>query len=295
MRLSRLTAVTAAGVAIVIVMAACSSSKEPSGGGTTGGSSTGSGGTTSAASPPPSGLPDPAQQPKSKVQAASLTGDCAPFSKYGKYSGATVTMYASITNPEGASLEKSWKKFEQCTGITIQYTGDKEFETALKAKVEGGNAPDIAIIPQPGLVQTFATSGKLKPASDAVTREAEGNWNKDWIGYATVDDLYFGSPMSGNAKSLVWYSPKYFQQYGYTVPTTWDDMVTLSDKMAADGHKPWCAGIESGTATGWPATDWLEEVVLRKYGPDVYDQWIAHEIPFNDPKILDSLKTVGSI
>ncbi len=90
-------------------------------------------------------------------------------------------------------------------------------------------------------------------------------------------------------KSFVWYSPKAFAAAGYTVPTTWDELMALSDKIAATGKKPWCAGIGSGDATGWPATDWLEDVVLRQAGPDVYEQWVNHEIPFNDPQIADGV------
>jgi alpha-glucoside transport system substrate-binding protein len=281
MQLKRVTTAVALGSAVIVLAAACSSSKSGGGGG---GNSSGS-----------SSGPDLSAQPKSKVVAATLSGDCAPFGKYGKYSGKTVTMYASITDPEGSYLEQSWKKFESCTGIKIAYTADKEFESALKTKVQGGNAPDIAIMPQPGLLQTFATSGKLKPASDAVTKETAANWTKDWVGYATVDGVFFGSPMGANLKSLIWYSPKSFQKNGYTVPTTWDDLLKLSDKMVADGNKPWCVGIESGTATGWPLTDWMEEVMLRMYGPDVYDQWVAHKIPFNDQKVQDVLAAVGKI
>jgi alpha-glucoside transport system substrate-binding protein len=288
MHLKRLTAAAAAGVLLMTAAVACSSSKKKDTG--SGGGSTNPGGSAA-----PSGVPDPAAQPKSKVKPATLTGDCAAFGKYGSYPGKTVTMYASITDPEGSRLEKSWTQFEKCTGIKIQYTADKEFESALKTKVQGGNAPDIAIMPQPGLLQTFATSGKLKPASDAVTTEAEGNWVKSWIDYATVDGVFFGSPMSANLKSLVWYSPKSFKKFGYTVPTTWDDMLKLSDKMVADGNKPWCVGIESGVATGWPLTDWMEEVMLRLHGPDVYDKWVNHEIPFNDPQVLDVIKMVGDI
>ncbi len=69
----------------------------------------------------------------------------------------------------------------------------------------------------------------------------------------------------------------------------------LSDTIAASGTKPWCAGAESGEATGWPLTDWLEELVLRTAGADTYDQWIKHEIPFNDPKIATALDAVGDI
>ena len=292
--------VVAAGVLMSTAVAACGSTGDD--GGSTGGSTTGapapgsSGSATGGGSAGPSGVPDASKQPASKIKAATMTGDCAPYGKYGKYSGATVSMYASITDPEGSYLQQSWKQFEKCTGITIKYTGDKEFETALKTKVQGGNAPDIAIIPQPGLLQNFATSGSLKAASQAVTAEAEANWTKDWISYGTVSDVFFAAPMGANLKSLVWYSPKYFKKWGYTVPTTWADMLKLSDKMVADGHmKPWCVGIESGTATGWTLTDWMEEVMLREYGPDVYDQWVSHKIPFNDPKVVNVLNIVGQI
>ena len=290
MHKKRFVELATASIALVVVVTACSSSKKDNGGATPGG-----GGSSTASNGAPSGVPDPAKQPKSKVQAANMTGDCAQFSKYGKYSGAKVTVYTSITDPEITYHRDSVKAFEKCTGITIQYQPSKEFEAALKTKVDGGNAPDIALFPQPGLLATFATAGKLKPATDALTTEAEKNWVPSWIKYGTVDSVYFAAPLGANLKSLVWYSPKYFKQFGYTVPTTWDDMTKLMDKMAADGHKPVCAGIESGDATGWPVTDWMEEVMLRKYGPDVYDQWIAHTIPFNDPKVADVLATVGSI
>jgi len=101
----------------------------------------------------------------------------------------------------------------------------------------------------------------------------------------------------GDVKSFVWYSPSAFEENGYEIPKTWGDLMDLTAKIAEDHPeaKPWCAGIESGDATGWPATDWVEDVVLRTAGPDVYDQWVNHEIPFNDPQILTALQTVGGI
>src|SRR4051794_20961492 len=220
---------TSAAVAAVLALAtaaACSSSKsKDKGNGNTAGN-----GASSGNSAAPSGVPDPGKQPKSKIQAATMTGECAAYGKYGKYSGKTVTIYTSITQPEIGYHINSVKEFEKCTGIKVQYNPSKEFEAALKTKVDGGNAPDLAIFPQPGLLSTFAQSGKLKAATDAVTKSAETNWVSSWIGYGTVDSLYFGAPLGANLKSLIWYSPKYFKQYGYTVPTTWDDMIKLSDK-----------------------------------------------------------------
>ncbi len=94
-------------------------------------------------------------------------------------------------------------------------------------------------------------------------------------------------PNKADLKSLVWYSPAMFEDAGYDIPETWDEMIEISDDIVANGGTPWCAGLGSGTATGWPFTDWMEDVMLRLHGPDVYDQWVANEIPFNDPRVVE--------
>jgi alpha-glucoside transport system substrate-binding protein len=225
--------------------------------------------------------------------AAGLTGDCAPYSAYAGHSGSTVSMFGSILSPESDSLQKSWAKFESCTGITIKYEGSNDFESQLPVRVQGGTQPDLAIIPQPGLLAQMVKTGKVvKPPAGTVANEAA--WNSAWKSYGTVDGTFYAAPMSANMKSLVWYSPKTFTAAGYTVPTTWADLMTLSAKIAADGKmKPWCGGIGSGTATGWPATDWVEEAVLGTYGGSVYDQWVSHQIPFSSPQIEAAMKTVA--
>lgn len=226
--------------------------------------------------------------------APTLTGDCAQFQAYAGHSGSKVTMFGSILSPESDSLNKSWADFQKCTGITIQYTGSNTFESDLPVKVNGGNAPDLAIIPQPGLLQQMVHTGTVKAPPEQTVKN-EDNWNAAWKGYGSVDGKFYAAPMSANMKSLVWYSPAYFKKMGYTVPTTWADLMTLSSKMASDmtgTAKPWCGGISSGTASGWPATDWLEQVVLGTYGGDVYDDWISHKIKFSDSQIQDAMKTV---
>ena len=100
----------------------------------------------------------------------------------------------------------------------------------------------------------------------------------------TVDGKSIGVPTKADLKSLVWYSPKVFAEKGYEIPKTWDELIALQDKAKADGIAPWCIGIESGDATGWPFTDWMEDIMLRMYGPEVYDQWVTNEIKFNDPE-----------
>jgi alpha-glucoside transport system substrate-binding protein len=251
MRWKKATAAAAAGTAVLLGLAACSSSG--------GGSSP----TTSAGK--------------------TLTGDCAPFSKYAGPTGK-VTIFGSILSPESDSLNSSWAKFEQCTGIDIQYTGANTFESDLPVKVAGNNAPDLALIPQPGLLTTMVLTGKVKKPP-AMTVANEANWSAAWKSYGTVGGTFYAAPMSANMKSMVWYSPKFFTAHNYQVPTTWQQMMTLSNTIAASGVLPWCGGISSGTASGWPATDWLEEIVLGKDGGQVYNDWVSHKVTFSSPQI----------
>ncbi|KUM35118.1 extracellular solute-binding protein [Arthrobacter sp. EpRS71] len=223
--------------------------------------------------------------------------DCSAYESYGKHDGKTVSVYSTIVDIEATNLEESWKQFESCTGITIKYEGSKEFETQIGVRAQSGTAPDVGIFPQPGLLATQARAGYLKPAPQTVSDLVDKNWSPDWKKYGTVDGKFYAAPMLANVKGFVWYAPKTFKDKGWEVPKTWDEMIDLSKKIAADDKnmKPWCAGFESGEATGWPGTDWIEDVVLRAHGPEVYDQWVAHEIPFNDPKIVDSFNKAGDI
>ncbi|MEV4498177.1 sugar ABC transporter substrate-binding protein [Micromonospora arborensis] len=223
------------------------------------------------------------------------SAECAAYDKYEGHDGKKVSIYASIRDAEADLLERSWKTFEDCTGIEIDYEGNAEFEAQLPVRVDGGNAPDLAFVPQPGLVKRFADAGKLKSLGADTKTMAEQNLPADWLKYGTVNGTLYGVPLGANVKSFVWYSPKLFKEKGWTVPTSWDDMIKLSDTIAASGIKPWCAGIESGDATGWPATDWVEDVILRTQGPEVYDQWTTHAIPFNDPRIVDAVNRAGTI
>ncbi|MBN9610461.1 MAG: extracellular solute-binding protein [Actinobacteria bacterium] len=210
--------------------------------------------------------------------------------------GKSVTIYSSITGDEATSLKESWKDFTDCTGATIKFNSDKNFEQQIVVQARSGNPPDLAFVPQPGLLQTLVSTGKTVPAPAQVEANVDKYWDPGWKTYATVNGKFYGAPLGANVKSLVWYSPKMFKAAGYQVPQTWDDMIKLSDTIAAAGDvKPWCAGIASGNATGWPATDWLEEVVLRSAGPQVYDDWVAGKVKFTDQPIADALAKVGSI
>ncbi|WNB85499.1 ABC transporter substrate-binding protein [Cellulomonas sp. ATA003] len=260
-------------MSLAFVLAACTPPPEDEGGGTGGG---GGGG-----------------------EVAEGCEDYEQFIEMGDLDGTEVTVYTTITGDEAEAQEASYEEYERCTGSDIVYEANDEFEAQIAVRIQSGSAPDVAYIPQPGLLQRLVNDfpDAILPASDEVAANVDEFFTEEWRDYGTVDGTLYGSPLGANAKSFVWYSPSMFEEAGYEIPTTWDEMIALSDQIVAEhpDTKPWCVGIASGNATGWPATDWLEDVVLRTAGPDVYDQWYTHEIPFNDPQIVSALEATGEI
>jgi len=206
--------------------------------------------------------------------------------------GETVTILGSLTGNGEDKLLAAIAPFTAATGIEVIYEGTDAFSTLISVRAEAGDAPDIALFPQPGLMLEFAERGELVPQARAPLESA---YDAYWLDLASVDGELYGVWMRADVKSLVWYNPSAFATAGYTVPTTWAELVALSQQMVADGNTPWCIGMESGTATGWVGTDWLEDIVLRQAGPAVYDDWVNHDIPFNHPAIAAALTTWGEI
>ncbi|EIC07740.1 extracellular solute-binding protein family 1 [Microbacterium laevaniformans OR221] len=210
--------------------------------------------------------------------------------------GGTVRISGGITGSEADALQKVFDDWSKTSGITVQYTGDKSFEANIVTKVTGGDAPDIAIVPQPGLLKTLVGTGDVKAAPKAVEDNVDANWSPDWKKYGTFDGTFYSAPMLANIKGYVWYSPAKFKEWGVEIPKTWDELLTLTKTIQEKtGAAPWCAGFESGGASGWPGTDWIEDLVLRQSGPDVYDQWVDGTVKFTDRPIADAFTAVGDI
>ena len=209
---------------------------------------------------------------------------------------ATVTIYGTIVDGEAELLQQSWADWAEENNIEIKYEGSQDFETQLGTRAQGGNPPNIAIFPQPGLLADFATRDFLMPAPEAVEANANEYWTEDWVNYGTGDGTFYGAPLMANVKGWIWYSPSQFADWGVEVPETLDELNSLTATIQEkSGSAPWCAGFESGTATGWPGTDWIEDYVLRQAGTDVYDQWVAGEVPFTDPQIKTAFDAVGEL
>lgn len=236
---------------------------------------------------------DPSAAPGASGPAAAE--GCEAFADYGTFDGAQVDVYGTILDAEADRLNESWVEFEDCTGIDIVYEGSSEFEAQINVRVQGGNPPDLAIFPQPGLLASVVGTGSVLPAPEAVAANATEYWNETWQGFGTVDGTLYAAPLMASVKGMVWYSPTVFEENGWEIPTTLDELDELTATIAETDVTPWCVGFGSGEATGWPGTDWLEDYVLRLHGPDVYEQWVAHEIAFDDPRIVEALDRVGDV
>jgi alpha-glucoside transport system substrate-binding protein len=217
-----------------------------------------------------------------------------------QYKGKEVHIFSPVrdgeTDKAATRLRDAYAPLEKCTGVKVVYDGTDQFETEIKVKMAGGNPPDIIDFPQPGGLNDLIAKGQMKAFPEVLAKQVQTENLAGWPELSTKDGKVYGVPARANIKSLVWYSPAAFKAKGYAIPTSLDELKALSDKMAADGSgaTPWCVGIESGVATGWVITDWFEDFMLRVNGPDVYDQWVQHKIPFNDPKVKAVADAVGA-
>jgi alpha-glucoside transport system substrate-binding protein len=192
--------------------------------------------------------------------------------------------------------------FQDATGVVVQTGSSTNYEEQIRIDIAAGSPPNVLILPQPGLLGDFAAQGALAPLGEEVTQWVTDNYaaGASWAAlgqFAGPDGTVaqYGFPYKQEFKSLVWYSPDNFAEKGYAVPETFEDLLALQEKIKADGGTPWCIGIESGGATGWPATDWVEDLLLRTQSPEVYDGWVKNEIKFNDPRIVEAIELFGSI
>ena len=198
-----------------------------------------------------------------------------------------VEIFGPETATELIAFQDAMAPWEEESGKAVLITGDRSFQELNDVRIQGGNPPDVGIYAQPGKIKDLAARGDIQPLPDDLVAELQTMYDPFWLELATYEGKVYGVPNKADLKSLVWYSPEAFAANGYAIPTSWDELTTLMDTMKANGQTPWCIGIGSGSATGWPYTDWMEDIMLRLHGPEVYDQWVNHEIPFDDPKVIE--------
>ncbi len=225
-------------------------------------------------------------------------GDDGGTAATGAEVGAEFTLFGAPTGVEGEALAGFIEAYNRDTSSNIAYTGSDDFESQLRIRVDGGDPPAVAFTPQPASICEFADEGALVSLEDMGfdIAEMEANHSKFWMDLGLCEDgNHYGVPWFPNFKSIVFYHQPTFEAQGYEIPETWEDLLALSEQAVADGYTPWCFGFESGGATGWPGTDWIEDILLREAGADVYAQWFNHEIPFNDAAVVSAFDTFGEL
>ncbi|MFT3889834.1 MAG: ABC transporter substrate-binding protein [Arachnia sp.] len=207
-----------------------------------------------------------------------------------------VTVFGAFGGDEATGFQNSLKKFEEESGIKVEYNNSSDFTTLIKARVRSGDTPDIAIFPQPGGLAEQAVDKQIQPIDTFLDYDAlNSTLIPGFLDAARVNGRVYGAPMRMAVKSVVWYPESYKATGLPTEFTSIQEMQKVGDELKAKGTTPWCVGFESGSGTGWPGTDWIEELVLRMWGPDVYDQWTSHKIPFNDERIVKSFEEMDKL
>jgi len=225
-------------------------------------------------------------------QQAPTTGGPGPDGKL----GGTVNVLGTWGGDEQASFLAMVKPFEDRTGVKVQYEGTRDLNAILSTRVQGGNPPELAGLPGPGQMAEFGKAGKLIELGSVLDMSAmRAEYAEDWIKLGQVDGKQYGIFIKAAAKGFVWYDPKQFKAKNYAIPKTWDELTALATKMKDSGTAPWCVGLESGAASGWPATDWIEDIVLRQAGPQKYDDWYQGKLKWTSPEVKKAWQTWGEV
>ena len=204
-----------------------------------------------------------------------------------------VEVFGPYRAEEAAHFAASFAPFEEQTGIDVRYVGSGSFSRDIQNRAADANYPDVALFPQPSIIRDLAHQGLLVPLSDESVGTRMGS-DAD-VRAGIVGDTAYAVWFRAVVKSLVWYQPDVFRDRGYEVPRSWQEMMSLTEQIEADGLTPWCLSMESFAASGWVGTDWIEDIVLRQHGPDVYDQWVQGSVTFEDEAIIEAFEVFGEI
>ena len=216
----------------------------------------------------------------------------------GSLEGEEVFITGALVGNDAAGFQQNFDSFTEETGIIVSFQGSDNFEQEVQIQMESGDTPDIALWPQPGAVVDAANRGYLVSLEDLGVDmdEYRSNFSSYIVGLGEVDGAHYGGAHAFNLKSIVWYQPAEFEARGYSIPGTWDEMIALADQIVADGMTPFCFGMYSNGASGWLATDWMEDIMLRTgEGTATYDKWVSHDIPFNDPVVKNAATFLSQI
>jgi len=209
---------------------------------------------------------------------------------------AKVTILGPWTGPALESFWAAVQPYARRTHIAVDYESTPDVATVLAGRIEEATAPDIAVLPGVALLQQYARAGELvalEPLLD--TRLLTTGYPPGWPELVSSGGHVYGLLFRAVNQSLVWYSPTQFQRRRWAVPATWSELVALSERIAQSGLAPWALGLKSRVADGQAGTVWIENILLRTGGPQLYDQWVRHEIPWTHPAVAQAFRTWGQL
>jgi alpha-glucoside transport system substrate-binding protein len=197
---------------------------------------------------------------------------------------------------EQASFKAVVAPFTQQNGITVNVDSTRDLDATLTTRIQGNNPPGIAVLPNPAKMQQLASQRKLIALDSFLDMNTiKSQYAQSWIDLGTYQNKLYAIFYKTANKATVWYSPQQFTANNYQVPANWDALIALSNQIASSGKYPWSMGVESGSASGWPATDWVASIFLNESGPDKYDQWVGHKIPWTDASVKSAFQKFGAI
>ena len=232
----------------------------------------------------PAATTQPPVEEEAPVEEAPVVGD---FDCTGVTAGDTVSMLYQWSGEEEAKLTAILQPWMDACGVVVNPESTRD-QALLDTRVQAGTPPDVTFwnIPQLTQYKDLLVDMNTLGANAA-------NYAGYWGDIGTIDGRWLGLPVKADVKTLIWYSPANFEAAGYTVPTTWAELDALVEKMVADGNVPWSLGIESGDATGWTGTDFIQDILLVTQGPDYVSKIISGEIPYNDAGVKEAYEIYG--
>ncbi|MBD3764133.1 MAG: carbohydrate ABC transporter substrate-binding protein [Rhodobacterales bacterium] len=223
------------------------------------------------------------------------------FKAANNLAGQSLTIFGPWRGEDQVLVESMLDYFTAATGVQVSYSSSENYEQQIVIDTQAGSPPDIAVLPQPGLIADLAAKGLVVPLGAETEAWLRDNYaaGDSWVGLGTYKGAdgapaLMAFPYKIDVKSLVWYVPENFEDAGYDVPQTMEELKALTDRIVADGGTPWCIGLGSGGATGWPATDWVEDMMLRTQPPAVYDAWTTNALAFDSPEVIAAIEEFGA-
>jgi alpha-glucoside transport system substrate-binding protein len=208
----------------------------------------------------------------------------------------TVSVLAVWGGHELDVFKEMARPFEVEKGIRVSYEGTRDINAVLTTRVQAGNPPDIAVLPGPGKMAEFARAGDLVDLSTVFDMERmRADYTEGWLNMGTVDGKLVGVFAKVAIKGLIWYNPHAMDAEGIEIPKNADEMRAVSTRLVRRGKTPWSIGLESGAASGWVGTDWLENIFLRQHGPQKYREWYEGKLAWTSPEVRETWETWGEI